>query len=685
MSGTSRVAKILAIIGTILVAIVALMLIVLLTWDWDRSRPWLNDKVSQAIARDFKIRGHIVVGWHRPLTETGWRRYLPWPRFTADDVVINNPAWAQKPEFAHLDQIHFDLRLLPLLTKQIEIPTIVLVNPAVDLERLADGRVNWTIKTRSDQPSGWHLSLDEINFAAGTLSLEDQIKKIDAQAEIRPINGDVALGNLLDKSAAAPAASAPVPTNPYGFGFTVKGTHGNAALQGSGQFGGVLSLVNTTRPFPLQADVHVGDNHVVVAGTITDPGNIGALDLQLQLSAGSMAHLYEITGITLPDTPAFNTHGHLIGNLQKGHSVFNYDHFTGRVGGSDLAGSLQYATGAPRPRLTGDVHSNKLLFADLAPLIGSSGGKGKTAAHPEVKEVPGKAIPATRFRTERWKAMDADVHFVGKQIIRDAALPINDVSTHLKMEDGMLSLNPLKFGVAGGTLAGNIALNGRSDPLHGKFSLTARGLRLKQLFPTFEPMQTSFGQINGDADLAAVGNDPAALAASLNGEIKLLLNDGAISNTLLEKAGLNVANIVLAKLFGDKTVKINCAAADFVVKNGVLDSRVFALDTTDALINVDGTVNLASEEMDLNIHPHTKGFRVFSLRSPLYAKGTFKNPKVGVQTGPLALRSAAAIGLGLANPFAALFALIAPSNNSASPCPAILADAGKALRQAPHK
>ncbi|MBC8862955.1 hypothetical protein IAI12_32105, partial [Escherichia coli] len=74
--------------------------------------------------------------------------------------------------------------------------------------------------------------------------------------------------------------------------------------------------------------------------------------------------------------------------------------------------------------------------------------------------------------------------------------------------------------------------------------------------------------------------------------------------------------------------------------------------TDDALINVDGPINLRDESLDLKIHPHTKGFRIFSLRSPLYAKGTFKNPKVGVDAGALALRAGAMIGLGLINPFA---------------------------------
>jgi uncharacterized protein involved in outer membrane biogenesis len=143
------------------------------------------------------------------------------------------------------------------------------------------------------------------------------------------------------------------------------------------------------------------------------------------------------------------------------------------------------------------------------------------------------------------------------------------------------------------------------------------------------------------------------------------MNDGAISKTLLETAGLNVGNIIIGKLFGDKTVEINCAATDMVAKHGLFDMRLFVFDTDDALIKVDGTVNLASEKLDLDVKPHTKGLRILSLRSPLYVRGTLKHPDVGVQKGPLLLRGAGALALGaVAAPAAALIALIAPSHEN---------------------
>ncbi|WP_153242687.1 AsmA family protein, partial [Frateuria defendens] len=79
----------------------------------------------------------------------------------------------------------------------------------------------------------------------------------------------------------------------------------------------------------------------------------------------------------------------------------------------------------------------------------------------------------------------------------------------------------------------------------------------------------------------------AALLGSADGGVQLLMNDGAISRNLLETAGLNVGNIILGRLFGDRTVKINCAASDLAAKHGVFDMRLFVFDTDDAVINVE--------------------------------------------------------------------------------------------------
>jgi uncharacterized protein involved in outer membrane biogenesis len=768
-----RIGKIIAwLLATIVVLIIALAIFIL-TFDWNRARPYVNDKVTQAIGRPFAINGDLKVGWRHPVGETGWRGWVPWPRFSAANITVGNPDWTKQPHFATLDEIDFQVKVLPLLAHDIVIPAINLVNPSVDLERLIDGRNNWTFKLpASSGPSEWTLDLHDIAFAKGNIALSDQQKKVDVQMVIDTLGQPIPIGEAMKQqeaasrsesaqaigkagaskltaqanaqaaseaaAASAAAASGASATDinasgvtaatgasgalmaggsraasegaggvssasgaaaasgasgtitadgskrqkeipPYAIGWTIKGTYNKTPVSGSGKVGGVLALQDTNRPFPIQADVKAGDLHVGLVGTITDPAHLAAVDLRLWLQGNSMARLYSLTGVTLPDTPPYATEGRLIGQFKSSGNVFKYENFTGRVGGSDLNGSLTYTAREPRPLLQGELVSHLLQFSDLAPVIGADSNASKAKRGDATAQPSGRVLPVEEFRTDRWKAIDADVKFTGRRIVKNTDLPITDLYTHVVMTDGVLSLEPLKFGVAGGSLASNIRLDGSATPLKGRFSTSARHLKLKQLFPNFKTMQNALGEINGDAALTATGNSPAALAATSNGEVKALVTDGTVSRLLMEAAGLNVANVVYEKLFGNRDVKINCAAADFVATDGVLESRIFALDTDDAVINIDGTVNLRDETLDLGVHPHTKGFRVFSLRSPLYVKGTFKDPHVGVNVAALALRGGAAVGLGLINPFAALIPLLAPSNNKPLPCAQLLSQ----VRQAP--
>ncbi|AMU06868.1 AsmA family protein [Burkholderia cenocepacia] len=771
MTLTRAIGKSAAWIVGIVAVLIAAAGVFLFTFDWNRAKPWVNEQVSAALGRPFAINGDLKVGWRRPDGETGWRAWVPWPSFSATQLEIGNPDWAKAPKFVTLDAAHFDLAILPLLAHEIVIPSIDVVNPAVDLERRADGTNTWTFQFKqSSQPSRWKVRLDSFGFAKGTVTYRDAITKADLTIAIDTLGQPIPLGDVLKEqeqtsraasaqrvgkhgaaqlgakadaqaasSASAPSAAASsgasgaravasaaagsagssaasgasgasaasvrsastataasgasgaaAPAKPsgptYAFGLKVDGRYKNVPINGTGKVGGVLAIQDTSRPFPLQADVEAGDTRLAIVGTLTDPMHLAALDLRLWLQGTSMSHLYQLTGITLPDTPPYATEGRLIGNFKPHASTFRYENFNGRVGGSDLGGTLTWAQREPRPKLSGELVSNLLQFSDLAPVIGADTAASKAKRGDTTRQPPDRVLPVATFRTERWSAIDADVKFTGRKLIKSPQLPITNLYTHILLQDGVLSLEPLQFGVAGGTLATNAHLDGSRTPLKGRFTLAARHLKLKQLFPTQKVMQTALGEINGDASLSATGNSPAALAATSTGEVKALITNGRISRLLMEAAGLNVANVVYEKLFGNRDVNINCAAIDFAATDGMLDPKVFALDTDDALINVDGPINLRDESLDLKIHPHTKGFRIFSLRSPLYAKGTFKNPKVGVDAGALALRAGAMVGLGLINPFAALIPLIAPSNNRDVPCSELFGQMkAKAAQQAAKK
>ncbi|MGE4406296.1 AsmA family protein [Pseudomonas sp.] len=667
------------------VAVLAVALVVLLaTFDWNLLRPTLNERVSDALGRPFAIQGELDLRWQRDRERPGWRAWLPQPTLTAEDITLGNAEWGQAPYFIHLDSVAAELRPLALLGKRVSIPAITLGGPSAHLERLADGRANWTFEklAASDEaadakPSAWVLDIGTIGFDQGSVSLDDPLARAQLQLNVTPLGEPVPYSQILGAAQGEGRGAGPEPgpaTQDYAFAWSAKGRYAGQPLSGEGRVGDLLALQDAALPFPLQVDLRAGKTRVTVEGTLTDPRNLGALDLRLRLSGDSLGNLHPLIGVTLPDTGAYATDGRLRADLQDPDGAsFHYRGFNGRIGGSDIHGDLTYVAGAPRPKLSGELTSNQLRFADLAPLIGADSEQARQARSATRKQPADKVLPVEAFRTDRWRDMDADVRFVGKRVVHDEALPIQDLNAHVRLDDGVLRLQPLRFGIAGGRLETDVRLDGQRTPLAGRVRLEARSFRLRQLFPTVAAMQKSLGELSGTADLQGTGNSVAALLGSANGELRLLMNDGTVSRGLMELAGLNVGNYLVGRLFGDEAVQINCAIVDLGMKNGLAEPRLFVLDTENAVINVTGQVDFKSENIDLDVVPRSKGIRIISLRSPLYVRGTLKDPRPGVHAGPLALRSAGLIVLGATvAPVAGLLALVAPSGGQADQCGPLL-------------
>ncbi|UVC29540.1 AsmA family protein [Pantoea sp. SOD02] len=678
----SRTRKILSWVFGIFLLLVVVIVVIIATFDWNRLKPTINQKVSAELNRPFAIRGDLGVAWVRNREEPGWRSWVPWPQVHADDVMLGNPPSIPDVTMVHLQRVEATIAPLALLHQQIYLPWIKMQKPDARLVQTADKKNNWTFDLASSQnsdanatPSAWSFRLDNILFDQGQVRYRDAVNKADVTVTINPLGKPVPYAQVAGGDDQQKGAG------DFVFGWQANGTYNNQKLDGDGKIGGMLSLRSKTTPFPLQVDVRNGTTRVRIDGTLQDPLNLGGLDVRLRFAGDTLANLYGLTGVLLPDTPPYETDGHLIArfNEEKG-PLFRYEKFNGHIGDSDIHGSLVYRQGKPRPTLTGELTSNQLRMEDLGPLIGVNSGKGSEKTQ-QAKAQRGDAstqpadrvLPHDKFDTKSWDVMDADVKFSGKRIEHSSKLPLSDLYTHLQLKNGDLLLDPLRFGMAGGSINSTIHLEGDRSPMRGRADLHARKLRLRQLFPDVTAMQNSLGQLNGDASLSGTGNSVADLLGTSDGELKLLMNDGLISRSLMEIAGLNVGNYVVGKLFGDDEVKINCAATDLNIRQGLATPKLFLLDTENAVINVTGNVNFANERMDLSINPESKGIRIITLRSPLYVRGTFKNPDAGVKAGPLIARGAAAVALGaVVAPAAALIALISPSDTDDNQCNNVL-------------
>lgn len=674
--------------GLVLVCVVAVFIISVTPLNW--ARPWINNRLGDLTQRQVHISGNVRLDWQRHADYDGWRAWLPWPVLVAQDVAVGNPEWATTgPTMAQAQAVRLQLDPFALGDHVVRFADLGIYGGQLVLERQADGTNNWTFgddESASDE-GGWKVELDRLLLQDATLRVLDMSRELDVTLRV-------------DTSQAGGG---------YGARWSADGYYHGVEVTGEGRLGQLLALRDADKPFPVQGELHVGATSLKAEGTVSRPRNALSLDVALELTGPTMADLYPILGLALPHTPPYKTSGHLKGEIGPEDGTVVYENFTGTVGGSDLDGNLKYERREPRPMLTATLHSELLRFEDLGPLIGAPGPEESDEAGdeqaveggdepPSERGSPGasdpsrtdtadgqltesaeqpddKALPVKDADSNIWGVMDADVTFEGRRIESNVELPLDDVQAHVFLKDRVLSFEPLDFGVAGGSFKSTIVLDGNAQPIQASLQARAQGLQLGKLFPGVESMDAALGAVHGNATLKGRGNSVAELMAHASGDLSAVVSRGTVSRFLLEAAGLNVANMVFVKLFGDEQVTVQCLAAEFAIEDGLMNTRTFILETDDAVVTVAGTVNLGTEVMDLDIHPENKSLRIFTLRSPLYVEGTFKNPDIGVQKAPVAARAGAAVALGLVTtPLAAILPLLNIGTDDETTCAALSGD-----------
>jgi AsmA protein len=621
------------------VVIVAVLFVALFGWNWLRAP--LERQVLAQTGRVLSIQGDLSL-------HLGW----PWPRLQAAQVSFANPAWAAQAHMLKADEVALSINLPHLLARRLVVSDLHLIKPLVFLEQHRDGRKTWLLD-RQQQDESARIDIDRLTLDQGVIGFDDAASQTSIRAEL--------------SSLAKPADDAAP-----GVSFSAKGKFKGLALMAKGTGDSVLALRDDSTPFGLSIDTTVGQTHVLAQGHITSLLKFSAIDMQLALSGDNLNQLFTLTGIALPATRDYVTHGHL---LRKGNTV-RYESFTGRVGTSDLSGWLQVKTGGKRPLLTADLVSNRLTLEDLGPVIGARPGKVQAAVRAVAQSGAAGAVtpkskrvmPDIPFKFANWDTLDADVKFNAQSIRKVGYMPLDALSTHLTLKDAVLTLDPLKFGLAGGQLVAAITLDGRHDPIRANANLQLKRLALAKLLPADQKGMASSSLIGGQIKLAGSGNSVGTMLAQADGSVALLMSGGQISQMTMEKAGLHLWEIFRLTLTGDKQIKLRCAVANFDVKNGNMQAHTLLLDTEVTTLLGSGHIDLAQEKLDLTLNQKTKNTSPLSLRSPIYITGNFAKPVIRVDQTRMAARALGALALGVVNPLLALIPLIDAGPGQDSDC-----------------
>jgi AsmA protein len=294
-------------------------------------------------------------------------------------------------------------------------------------------------------------------------------------------------------------------------------------------------------------------------------------------------------------------------------------------------------------------------------------------------------LPDAPFDAKRWKSVDADVKLRAGTLRRPEQLPLDNLNTRIRMQDAVLTLDPLEFGTAGGKLGGTIKLDGRQDTIKGDARIKVQRLQLSKLFPTVNITQASVGDLSGAIDLSGSGNSVARLLGSSNGKVGVYMEGGRVSELIMQMAAIDLWGITRVKLRGDRQIAIRCVVGDFGVKDGVMETNALVFDTEVVNVSGHGRINLKTEELDLTLVPEPKDPSFVSLRSPLYIRGTFSKPQVAPDMKRIAAKGLGAAAMAIINPLLAVLPLLNEGEGKDSDCGQLIAELSSQAKSAAAK
>lgn len=636
----------------VLGALALALAIFIAIFDWNWFRGPLERYLSDSTGRPVTI-GYLDV------------ELASAPRVIISDIAIGNVEWAGDVPLGILRELMVSVSVPSLFTNEIVLPHLRLTGGEVDLVRDKDGRANWQLR-KSDQPSTRTFDVQSLALVDASLSFRDALQNIDVDA-----TGTTRVDG------------------PYESRMTFSGRwHGNP-FEGTADIGNVLSLRETTDPFPLRLALRFGKTSVNAEGQVGGVKNLSQIDAKVSISGPSLGALYPTLPLALPDTPPFRFTGRLVRN----DGVYTYTDFSGVIGNTDLAGDARYERRQSRPLLTATLKSRSLDLADLGPLVGlpprpgasavpgAQKGKATSAKATPSKLPTGKVFPNNDFNVEKLRAMDADVRLSAATLKIPEQIPLEDFYTHLKLNDGLLVLDPLNFGMAGGDLVSTITMDARTNPISAKASIDLRKVQLGRLFPTVDTVRnTSTGALGAQIRLTGRGNSVADMLATSNGTITAGMAGGRVSEISVWLVNLHGGKLLPLLFGGDRATEIRCGAVAFDVKEGVGTMGVFVFDTDESRINGSGSVNLGAERFDITLEPLPKKAGILSIRGPVHIYGTFRDADFSLSPQSIG-RGIGAVALGLVNPLLALLPLFESGPGQDADCKAVLAPVSGAVKQ----
>jgi len=300
--------------------------------------------------------------------------------------------------------------------------------------------------------------------------------------------------------------------------------------------------------------------------------------------------------------------------IQGAPQVFNLSEIIGKIGPSEVKGSLALDLRRARPLVSADLLTSALplsTFAAPAPAKSESGATSSSGSGSSAASGPSKASARwsrSAIDTAALSEIDADLKLRAVALVQGKTRVSNAV-IDASLKDGVIDLR--KF--SGTLYDGAVVVTGKIDTRAGietGLAITAIELNLAKLSKDLADSGRVSGPLNLDVSFTATGRSEAELISSLAGKGDM---SGALNFAV--KAEEQVGSILLG-ILGEKVKEIRGVAdstnvlfsafagapakfkGTFIIDEGAITTSDLRVDGRNATALTQGTADLAAWQID---------------------------------------------------------------------------------------
>jgi AsmA family protein len=609
-----RVKHLLIGLVVLVVAVVVVGIAILKSQDFNQYKGLIAEKVKEATGRDLTLAGDVelVISWS--------------PALAVNDVTFSNASWGSRPELIKMKRLEAEVRLIPLLSGNVEVNRIVLKGADILLETNDKGQGNWVFSpAATSSTTATTTAPASSNGGPTTLPLVHSIKIEDSQV-LWTDGVTKQTKTIVIKSFTANAESASSPIE-----IALDGSYNENPITAKGTIGAISALL-ANQAFPVDVTVEAGGAKIALKGAAAKPMTAEGVAVSLSVEGASLADLNAISGATLPPLGPYS----VAGNLSNPSGVYKVEQLQLKMGSSTMTGDASVAMGGKKPNITANLAATVIDLKDFGVKPaegGGTGGSGTTAGSGAAND--GRVFPADPLPFDGLGAVNANIHLTAQKFIKDP-VTLENLALDLLLQDSKLTIKNFQSGLGGGSFVISAVVDGAKTPAPVALKINAKQVEVGTLLQTLSVSDVlQGGKADLDLDVAGAGNSVREIMAGLDGNTNFAMGEGHINNSF--------AKIVLSDLFqliatggsGDSS-NLNCFVSKFDIKKGLATSTGLVLDTNGASIVGSGDINLATEKLKLHMDPRAKQTNLANLAIPVNIGGTMASPSVTPDAAALA-------------------------------------------------